>query len=148
MDLPKTPAAQVPKHMTEKRLAYHRKWRKDNPQKQRNYKAKQRIENPAKDMLRMLKCQAKRKGIPFNIEESDINPLPTLCPVLGIKLDYSAHSLQDNCPSVDKIVPTKGYTKGNIKVISLRANRIKHNATPEELCKVYHYSLEVTHAAV
>lgn len=38
-----------------------------------------------------------------------------------------------NSPSLDKIVPELGYVKGNIVVVSLRANQIKSDATIEEL---------------
>jgi hypothetical protein len=35
-----------------------------------------------------------------------------------------------------------GYVKGNIKIISWRANEIKRNATLEEMEKVYNYMLD------
>lgn len=34
-----------------------------------------------------------------------------------------------------KIIPSKGYVKDNIQVLSLLANQMKSNATPEELVK-------------
>lgn len=42
----------------------------------------------------------------------------------------------DDSPSIDRIIPELGYTKGNIRVISNRANLLKSNATIEELQKV------------
>lgn len=36
-------------------------------------------------------------------------------------------------PSLDKIIPKLGYVKGNVWVVSNKANRIKSNATIEEL---------------
>ena len=36
-------------------------------------------------------------------------------------------------PSLDRIIPSLGYVKGNIRVISFRANTLKNNATLSEL---------------
>jgi hypothetical protein len=38
--------------------------------------------------------------------------------------------------SIDKIVPALGYVKGNVIIVSNRANIIKNNATPEEILAV------------
>lgn len=73
--------------------------------------------------------------LPFNITPNDI-AIPDVCPVLGIPLDGST---RDNKPSLDKVVPALGYVNGNIRVISFRANRIKSDASPEELRKILSY---------
>ena len=39
-------------------------------------------------------------------------------------------------PSLDRIDPNRGYTKDNIIVMSYRANRIKNDATKEEIKKL------------
>ena len=39
-------------------------------------------------------------------------------------------------PSIDRIDPKKGYVKDNIIVVSMRANRIKSDATVDEIWKV------------
>lgn len=84
-----------------------------------------------RSMYNTTKSRAKAKGVPFDIEITDI-VIPDFCPVLGIPLESSG-KITDNTPSIDKLVPTLGYVKGNINVISFKANRIKNDSTPEEL---------------
>jgi hypothetical protein len=45
----------------------------------------------------------------------------------------------DSSPTLDKIDNAKGYTKGNIIWVSSRANRIKSDATLDELEKLIEY---------
>lgn len=87
---------------------------------------------------RAKKANAKRNGQYFELEFADID-WPTHCPVLGIELDYLSEGKQDNSVSFDRIFPDKGYTKDNIEIVSVRANRIKNDASPEELQKLAEY---------
>lgn len=81
-----------------------------------------------KNMLAKAKQRADRFSLDFNIEESDII-IPKTCPVL--KKELKQHTRY--APSLDKIDPTKGYTKGNIQVISRKANTMKNDATIDDL---------------
>jgi uncharacterized protein (DUF433 family) len=85
-------------------------------------------------MVQLAKARAKKHGLPFNITEDDIE-IPVFCPALGIKLERGEQGKGhfDNSPSLDKIVPEKGYVKGNVVVVSMLANRLKSNATIEQL---------------
>ena len=65
--------------------------------------------------------------------------IPTYCPILKIKLLFSKNIVQDNSPSVDRIIPELGYVKGNIQIISFKANRIKGHATINELELIIKY---------
>jgi hypothetical protein len=86
----------------------------------------------AKSLIR-TKSYAKRVGIPFSITATDLLPVPKRCPVLRIPLRYGTRRDRCNTPSIDRIVPKRGYVPGNVMIISYRANRIKNNATPREL---------------
>lgn len=60
-----------------------------------------------------------------------------LCPVLGIKLKLCyGHKDRDNSFSLDRIDNSKGYEKNNIWIVSQRFNKIKNNATLDELIKI------------
>jgi len=81
-----------------------------------------------------VKKRAKQQGVEFNLEVEDIPEIPKICPVLGIKIMENINpSPLDSSPSLDRINPNAGYIKGNIRFISNRANRIKSDATLEEL---------------
>ena len=81
---------------------------------------------------------SKTKGTEHKIGLDDII-LPERCPYLGIAIDYDPPSVrklrgrQPNGPSIDRIDPTKGYLPGNVQVISDLANRMKQNATLDQL---------------
>lgn len=89
--------------------------------------------NPEAYLLSCIKYRSKKENIPFNLEVSDI-VIPEYCPYLNIKL-ISKKGIKhaDNLMSVDRIIPELGYIKGNIEIISYKANRMKNNATIQEL---------------
>ncbi len=81
-----------------------------------------------------VKKRAKQKRIKFELTIQDIPEIPKFCPILGIKIqENNISSPLDSSPSLDRINPKKGYVKGNIRIICNRANRIKSDATIEEL---------------
>jgi hypothetical protein len=82
-----------------------------------------------------VKNRANRLGLPFDLSPSDII-IPTHCPILGIVIDPSYTKRSDNSPSVDRVVPSRGYVKGNVVVISWRANRLKSDASVDELRRI------------
>lgn len=98
-----------------------------------------RAERPAKARFRSLRHRAEEKGLEFTIDIDDLE-IPDVCPVLGIPIERTRGGPPaENSPSVDRIDNTKGYTKDNVHVISFRANRLKNNATPDELRAVADY---------
>lgn len=80
------------------------------------------------------KKRAKIKGIEFSLELKDMPYIPEYCPILGIKIEPNKYAGPKDCsPSLDRINPNFGYVKGNVRIISNRSNRIKSDATLEEL---------------
>jgi len=88
-----------------------------------------------KELYNHLKNSAKKRNIPFSLTLTDLNNLsfPLTCPVLGIKLQWNTGNPKDNSYSIDRIDSTKGYEIDNIIVISYRANKLKNNASLNEL---------------
>ena len=80
------------------------------------------------------KGRAKKLSLDFGLtKEWLITNAPTHCPLLDIELTYSAETSVPNCASIDRVDSLKGYTLDNCKIISFKANRIKSNATLEEI---------------
>lgn len=98
------------------RESYHR--RKNDPEAKR------------KNLWKHAKHRAVVKELPFDITPDDIE-IPEVCPIMGKPLGLVGSGAY--APSLDRIIPEAGYVKGNIRVISLLANQMKWNATPEEL---------------
>lgn len=95
---------------------------------------KERVKNKQKTVYIKAKARAKRLGIPFNLELKDII-VPNKCPILEIELKIGTKGDYMHSPSIDRIIPEKGYIKGNIKIISMLANIMKSSANKELLLK-------------
>jgi hypothetical protein len=115
-------------------------YRLNNLNRINKYAKKYRRDNIEKSLFYAAKNRAKENNLDFNIELSDIS-IPEKCPVLGIEISVSTDDKKSS-PSLDKINPSLGYVKNNIRVISWRANWIKNNMTPEEVEKLYKDSLK------
>lgn len=97
----------------------------------RRSEAKSRSEHPERHILRGAKKRAKEKSLDFSLSKEDIF-IPNKCPILNIPLIKGEKYSNDNSPSLDRIDNNKGYVKGNIIVISQRANMLKSNGSAEE----------------
>lgn len=103
---------------------------------------RKRRRHPLRQMLANAKSRAKRAGIEFSLVETDI-VVPTHCPILGIELIWNygrgrgkSQNVRDRAPSLDRVDNSKGYTPDNIVVTSYRANRIKSDASLDELTRI------------
>ena len=108
-----------------------------------NYDHQYDLQNPVmrqtKSMVAKARARALKKNLPFDIDLAYIRSIvPSHCPVFNLPLEWSLRrelgpvSLP-NSPSLDRIDPSKGYVKGNVWIISNKANAIKNSATHEEL---------------
>lgn len=100
----------------------------DSPENRRALHRK----DPRKVMLFHARKRAKQKGIDFNIGYSDIQ-VPELCPLLNIPIFVTNEKIGPNSPSIDRIENNKGYIKGNVLVVSHKANTAKGNLSLQEL---------------
>jgi hypothetical protein len=110
-----------------------KRYREANPEKCREASRISREKNVVSRLLKCSKENAKTTGKEHSITKEDII-IPEYCPYFGIKLtNILGQGRLDTNPSIDRIDNTKGYTKGNVQIISWKANRFKSNLTEEEL---------------
>lgn len=122
----------------EEALKRQRAWYAKNREKVIDKARTYKKNNPWYFMFCACKSRAKRSGIAFTIEPADIK-IPEYCPVLGIKLIKDGGSPMDHWASLDRINSKRGYEPDNVAVISYRANRIKSDATIDEIKAIYNY---------
>ena len=99
------------------------------------------------DMLHGARSRARKNNLAFSLKTQDLRDIITNeCPILGIKFELNKQNLSwgtgenrnnwQTSPSLDRILPDKGYTKDNVVIVSLMANSIKNQASPNQIQKV------------
>lgn len=120
---------------------YHTRYYRKNKDEILARQRERRLANPVLFLWQNAKQRAKKFSLPFNISPDDI-AIPSRCPVLGHEFEYGKGKHYPWAPSLDRIIPALGYVVGNIKVISFRANKLKGDASIEELQAVLRYLIE------
>lgn len=148
-----------------------KEWTKRNPDYGKEYyiknhnRAKQNVSRRYRQLkenepwviaFRAIRQRAKNNNIEFDLDADYIKSIwNNTCPILGIPLypavyksggnrkDYKAKP-ETNSPTIDKIDPLKGYVKGNVCVMSYRANMIKNCGTLEEHKKIVDFLSRMT----
>lgn len=88
-------------------------------------------------MVIRTKTRAKKSGIPFTLQPEDLS-IPERCPCCK-KSMVSGGTSRDNSPSLDRIIPSLGYTPENVVIICFACNRRKNDSTPEQLYAIADY---------
>lgn len=95
------------------------------------YQRRRRRSEPALALLERARRRAKRAGIRFRLDRSDVLVPPT-CPALGKPL-LVGRPRSAASPSLDRIQPERGYVRGNVRVVCDAANRLKSDLTLAQL---------------
>ena len=87
--------------------------------------------------LHGIQQRARNKNLEFDLDHQWMfDNDKGFCPIFKIEFIYSSTKKHPNSISLDRIDNNKGYTKDNCIFISLRANQIKNDGTPEDLYKI------------
>lgn len=92
------------------------------------------------------KSECKRKGLPYDLDPEYLESIWTgICPIFNVPISKNVKGRGSvNSAHLDRLVPEKGYVKGNVTWICGRANRIKYDATIEELKQIIKWMERVT----
>jgi hypothetical protein len=127
----------------EEYLEYKKDYYQENREHLLNLSKQDRFKHPVKYLLKNARDRAEKKNLPFNLTEADII-IPDVCPVFGIPIKIGATlEERDNSPSLDRIIPQLGYVRGNVKVISFKANSLKRDGSIEDFEKIIEYIKEM-----
>ena len=104
--------------------------------------AQYRKDNPFKHSASFIKTRARKKDLPYDLDAEYLESIWTsTCPVFKTKLHKPFNSgsmnvFSKSVSSLDRIIPEKGYVRGNVEWISNYANTIKNGANASDLSKV------------
>ena len=100
-------------------------------QKYRRWYTSRRSTHPESFLCSNARKRAKERGLPFTLTPETVRelfPKDGLCPILMVPLDFNGQD-QSLVPTLDRIIPSKGYVQGNVAIISMRANRMKNDCS-------------------
>ena len=102
-----------------------------------------RDERPAHRLYILAKRRAKKENLDFNITTEYLEkiwPSNNKCPIMGTEFKSGLKN-KHVLPTLDKVVREKGYVKGNVAIISFKANQIKSDVDDFEIfLKLYDYA--------
>jgi len=123
-----------------------REYNRTHSEEKRISTIKWRKAHPVKYLVNKARARCRRNGMEFNITADDL-PWPDVCPLLGIpvlpcganfgrgknKPWLGPRTFTDGTASIDRIDSSKGYVRGNVWIISWKANQLKQDATLAQL---------------
>jgi hypothetical protein len=93
--------------------------------------------SPFKNKCSRVKARSIQINVPFDLSPEYLEEIWTgYCPVLNIPIELDVGVNKEYSAELDRFIPSLGYIKGNVAFLSRRINRIKDNATIEELEKL------------
>ena len=136
-------------HPEAKREAARRYRAKRAPGKSTEYNRAWREKNLVVALVSAARRRAKRDGLAFDpsiTEELREAGVPTVCPIYGTPI--VAGSRSGASPSLDRVVPSVGYVRGNVRIVSWLANRHKNDASAAQHEAIARYMRETMNGGV
>jgi len=108
-------------------------WVKKNQDKVTQNNREWRNHNLGRHFIHTSSQRAKRIDVPYSLTHEDLTPFPTICGYCGVGLAIRYGKRGPSSPSLDRIIPSLGYTKQNVVVCCWQCNRLKCDMTPPQL---------------
>jgi hypothetical protein len=141
----------------EELLAKARQWKEDNREHCAEYNKRKREERQydpelfVRDVMDRVRESARTRDLELDIDKDYIRQLLIesngVCSMSGVKLS-TMHN-DPNKASIDRIDSSKGYIKGNVRVVATRSNLIKNKWSDAEILEwaltfVQHHGYKVS----
>ena len=100
-------------------------------------------------LLPAIRGRAKKKNLDFNLTLDYLLSIATdHCPVDGLPMHWEVDTVpggrqSPRRPSVDRLIPSRGYVQGNVQVICLQYNVWKRDMTLQDMQLLFAYLQEV-----
>lgn len=124
----------------QKRRDANARWRSRNPNKRTEYmRHYDKNRGTQKRLFRSAKQRAKNEAVIFSLEVQDV-VVHSYCPICNVEMKPSSKKGGTSfSPTLDKVIPEKGYVKGNIAVICKLCNSTKGSGSAELHRKIADY---------
>lgn len=129
-----------PEVLRAKKRRYRVRHKEQEAERQRRYRASHprtpttKRRSPEEKLLEGARYRARRTGRDFDLKIADI-VIPARCPIFDVPM------IGPDAPSLDRVDNDQGYIRGNVCVISKRANRLKREITLIGLDRLREYML-------
>ncbi len=92
---------------------------------------------PWKMLLRGAQKRAEKKKLPFDLtHEWALNIWNGHCAITKLPFRIGQKTMETFSPSIDRIIPSLGYTQSNCRFVLMGVNALKHCATDNEMLEI------------
>lgn len=121
----------------EKHKARVAAYRAAHPEMTKRSRQNYRLRRPWFHMLKGAKKRSLSLGLPFDLTEDWMRKTWTgFCSVSGLPLTYGPKNHHVFSPSIDRIIPSLGYTQANCRIVCFAVNALKGIGTDEDMYKI------------
>ena len=127
----------------EEQLERMRAWKGRNPDKAAEASRRWQAANPIRALLNQCKCNARQRGLPFDLTLSLVEGLLSnmTCSATGLPLSFARvkgerYARSPWYPSIDRLDNSRGYVPGNVRAVCSIYNFMRSNHSDDDVLAV------------